>query len=130
MHRTWGLVDRTGYADFWLSSMESKGWLYFGLMGIMATLCIIGIVIFLKNRKQNEWWRWFYLIGGGYVMFDLFAIYIELDLWKTLLSAMFDTKAPYWNILWGPFIALGVVSFGIGTSLIKKIIDRTKLLEQ
>ncbi len=120
IHRIWGLIDRAGYADFWLSLMEGKGWFYFVLMGIMAALCVSGIVLFIKNRGHNYWWRWFYIFGGGYVIFDLFAIYVELDIWKKLLSAMFDTSAPYWNILWGGFITLGLVSFGIGISLIIK----------
>jgi len=82
LHRIWGLIDRKSYADFWLGILESKGVFYFVLMGILAFLCICGIVIFCRNIKNNYWWRWIYLFGGGYLLFDLFAIAIELKIWN------------------------------------------------
>ena len=45
LHRIWGLIDRTSYADFWLGILESKGAFYFALMGILA---------FLFGRKIAE----------------------------------------------------------------------------
>ena len=47
-----------------------------------------------------------YLLGGGYVLFDLLAIAAELLFWHRLLVAMFDTAAWYWSGLWGVFAAL------------------------
>ena len=71
LHRR--LIDRTSYADFWIGILENKGMFYFVLMGILAFLCICGIVLFCKNIKNNYWWRWIYIFGGGYLLFDLFS---------------------------------------------------------
>ena len=120
LHRIWGLIDRKSYADFWLGILESKGVFYFVLMGILAFLCICGIVIFCRNIKNNYWWRWIYLFGGGYLLFDLFAIAIELKIWNDLLLFMFDINSSYWNIVWGCFIVLGAFVFGLGVKLLKK----------
>lgn len=124
LHRVWALIDRVGYSDFWLSVMNNRDLLYFGLMGVMSALCIAGIVLFVKNRGSNYWWRWFYIFGGGYVLFDLFAIFIRLDIWKSLLYKMFDSTSPYWNILWGAFIVLGLISLIIGVLIAKKLYSR------
>ena len=104
--------------------MYNRGWFYFVLMGIMSFLCVAGIVLFIKNKGRNYWWRWFYIFGGGYVLFDLFAILVGLDIWKNLLYKMFDVTSQYWNILWGAFIGLGLISFVIGISITKKLLSR------
>jgi protein-S-isoprenylcysteine O-methyltransferase Ste14 len=78
IHRIWGLFNRKSYADFWLSVMNNRGWLYFLLMGVLLLLCITGIYIFFKNKGNNHWWRWVYIFGGVYLIFDLFAILIKL----------------------------------------------------
>ena len=119
LHRIWGLIDRESYAAFWIGVMESKGLFYFGLMGILAVLCVLGIVTFFRNLHRNYWWRWIYLCGGGYLLFDLFAIATGLEFWHNLLTAMFDVTAPYWNLLWGGFIVLGGFVFVLGCSLLK-----------
>ena len=118
LHRIWGLIDRQAYASFWLHVMESKGIFYFVLMGILAGLCVLGIITFFRCIHHNYWWRWIYLCGGGYVLFDLFAIATGLYFWHELLIAMFDVNASYWNILWGGFILLGAVVFGLGCYLL------------
>ena len=120
LHRIWGLFDRQSYADFWIGIMQRKGMSYFGLMGILALLSICGIVAFFKNRKNNYWWRWVYFCGGGYLLFDLFAIAIELKIWNDLLLFMFDVNSQWWNIVWGFFILLGAFVFGLGVKLIKQ----------
>ena len=117
LHRIWGLIDRTSYADFWIGILESKGIFYFVLMGILAFLCVCGIATFCKNIKNNYWWRWIYIFGGSYVLFDLFAIAIELKVWNALLLFMFDVNSQYWNIVWGFFIILGAFVFCLGMSL-------------
>lgn len=63
LHRIWGLVDRETYAAFWIDVMESKGLFYFVLMGILAVLCVLGMITFFRNLHQNYWWRWIYLCG-------------------------------------------------------------------
>ncbi len=121
LHRIWGLVDRVSYAEFWIGVLETKGIFYFVLMGILAMLCILGIITFIKNRHSNYWWRWIYIFGGAYVMFDLFAIAIGLKFWNKLLLWMFDTDSPYWNITWSFFILLGGLAFVLGIKLLRQI---------
>ena len=104
----------------WIGILENKGVFYFVLMGILAFLCIYGIVIFCKNIKNNYWWRWIYIFGGGYLLFDLFAIAIEWKIWNDLLLFMFDVNSSYWNIVWGFFILLGAFVFCLGVKLLKQ----------
>lgn len=118
MHRIWALVDRQSYAEFWMGIYEEKGVTYFVLMGLLAGLCIIGIVTFIRERKANYLWRWIYVFGGAYVLFDLFAIAIGLEVWKKLLSAMFDTSSALWNPIWLLFIVLGCAVFALGIRLL------------
>lgn len=114
------MIDRESYASFWMGIMEAKGLPYFFIMGILAGLCILGIVMFIRERKANYLWRWIYLFGGAYVLFDLFAIAIGLEMWQKLLAVMFDTASAYWNIIWGFFILLGTAVFVLGISLMIK----------
>ncbi len=118
MHRIWALIDRQSYADFWMGIYEEKGVTYFVLMGLLAGLCILGIVTFIRERKANYLWRWIYVFGGAYVLFDLFAIAIGLEVWKKLLSAMFDTTSALWNPVWLFFIVLGCAVFVLGIRLL------------
>ncbi len=120
LHRIWGLINRESYADFWLDTMENKGFVYFALMIILTSLCVLGIIVFFKNKENNYLWRWIYICGGGYLLFDLFAIAVGLKFWHKLIVAMFDTTAWYWNLLWGGFIALGGAVFALGISLLIK----------
>ena len=120
LHRIWALIDKESYASFWLGVMKSKGLIYFLLMGILSVLCILGIVTFFRERGKNYWWRWIYLCGGAYLLFDLFAIATGLDFWQKLLDKMFDTQSSYWNIIWGFFILLGGFVFVLGISLLIK----------
>jgi uncharacterized membrane protein len=103
-----------------LGILENKGTFYFVLMGILAFLCVCGIVTFWKNKKYNYWWRWIYIFGGSYVLFDLFAIAIELKVWNDLLFFMYDVNSAYWNIVWGFFVALGGSVFYLGAKLLKQ----------
>ena len=120
LHRIWALIDRVSYASFWMGILENKGWPYFVLMGLLAGLCILGIVTFIRERGHNYWWRWIYIGGGSYVLFDLFAIATGMKLWADLLAKMFDVDSPYWNVVWGLFIILGGLVFVLGLSLLKK----------
>ena len=124
LHIIWGLIDRQTYADFWVKTMESKGVLYYLLIGILAVLCIWGIRTFLKNRHNNFWWRWIYIFCGGYLLVDLFAIATGLGFWHELILKMYDIYAPYWNVIWISFILLGGFSFTLG---IKLLLVRKKL---
>ena len=92
LHRIWGLIDRKTYADFWLGILENRGVFYFILMGLLAILCIAGVITFFRNRSSNYWWRWIYLFGGSYVLFDLFAIAVGLDFFMTYTKIANDLK--------------------------------------
>ncbi|MEE1282899.1 MAG: hypothetical protein UHK60_11750 [Acutalibacteraceae bacterium] len=118
LHRIWGLIDRKSYANFWVGLMESKGIMYFVVMILLASLCIVGIITFCKNKGKNYWWRWIYIFGGSYVLFDLFAIAIGLEVWNKLILMMYDINAPYWNVLWLAFILLGGFAFTLGVRLL------------
>ncbi len=118
LHRIWGLIDRKSYADFWVGLMESKGIMYFVVMILLASLCVLGIITFCKNKDKNYWWRWIYIFGGSYVLFDLFAIAIGLEVWNSLILMMYDINAPYWNVLWLAFIFLGGFVFTLGVRLL------------
>ena len=109
---------------FWMGVMESKGIVYFGTMTILAVLCVLGIITFLKNLHHNYWWRWIYIFGGSYILFDLFAIAVGLDFWNNLLLIMYDVNSPYWNIIWSFFVMLGAFVFVLG---IKLLLKRKKL---
>ncbi|MDL2300267.1 hypothetical protein LJC01_01335 [Clostridiaceae bacterium OttesenSCG-928-D20] len=119
IHRIWGLIDRDSYSSYWLSLLNNQGFIYYILMGIMSVLCIAGILVFIRNTGKNHWWRWFYIFGGGYVLFDLCCILVGWSFWNRLLNWMFEVTNPYWNIIWGFFILLGFVSLFIGTFLVK-----------
>lgn len=118
LHRVWGLIDRSSYAEFWIGVLENKGLFYFGLMGLLAALCILGMITFVRNLHNNYWWRWIYLLGSVYVLFDLFAIAAGLEFWNRLLRWMFDVKSSYWNIVWMFFVLLGGFSFVWGVKLL------------
>lgn len=120
LHRIWGLIDREAYAAFWLGVLEEKGVVYYLLMGILALLCLLGIITFFRNLHQNYWWRWIYILGGGYVLFDLFAIAAGLEFWRELLWKMFDVNASCWNFLWCGFIVMGGAVFVLGCLLLQK----------
>ena len=120
LHRIWAVIDRENYASFWLDIMRSRGVIYFLLMGILSTLCILGIVTFVRERGRTYWWRWIYICGGSYLLFDLFAIATRLKFWQELLDKMFDTQAIYWNLVWGFFILLGAFVFVLGIDLMIK----------
>lgn len=120
LHRIWGIIDRKSYADFWLGIMNNRGAFYYILMGTLAFLCILGLVAFFKNVKQNYWWRWIYVFGGSYVLFDLFAISVKFVFWNQLLNRMFDIKAGYWNLIWCGFVLLGGFVFILGIYLLKE----------
>lgn len=120
LHRIWGLINRSSYAEFWISTMENKGIVYFSLMAVLSALCLLGIITFFRELRNNFWWRWIYLCGGSYLLFDLFAIAAGLGFWHDIIIAMFDVNAWYWDLLWGGFILLGAAVFVLGVTLLAK----------
>ena len=118
LHRVWGLVNRKAYSEFWIQAMVQKGAIYYVLMGLLAIPCIMGIATFIRYPHDRYWWRWMYLFGGGYVLFDLVMIATEQLFWRRLILQMFDITAPYWNALWLTFVILGAASLTLGVVLL------------
>lgn len=118
LHRIWGMFDRTSYAGFWIDILENKGLLYFILMGTLAFFCVLGVITFCRNIHNNYWWRWIYLFGGIYVLFDLYAIAVGLEFWNKFLLWMYDVNSPYWNLIWFSFVLLGGFVFVLGIKLL------------
>ena len=90
---------------------------------LLAFLCVLGVVTFCRNIHNNYWWRWIYLFGGIYVLFDLYAIAVGLEFWNKFLLWMYDVNSPYWNLIWFSFVLLGGFVFVLG---IKLLIQRKK----
>lgn len=120
LHRLWGLADRTGYAAFWLGLLQNRGPAYFCLLAALALLCGAGLAVFFRKGARGAWWRWAYLAGGGYVLFDLAAIASGWAPWRALLAWMFQVDNPFWNWIWGGFSLLGLLSLLLGLYLICK----------
>ena len=53
LHRIWAILDRESYASFWLGVMEHRGLSFYLIMGLLALLCLVGIVTFFRERRQN-----------------------------------------------------------------------------
>ena len=79
LHRVWGLLDRESYAAFWLGVLTERGVFYWTLMAALGGMCLLALALFFRCFRERCWWRWVYLFGGGYVLFDLFAIKGECD---------------------------------------------------
>ena len=68
----------------------------------------------LSELGRNPWWRWIYLFGGRYVLFDLPAHCRRPVLWHSLLAWMFDVTSPAGIFLWGFSVLLGGASAALG----------------
>ena len=119
LHRVWALIDRPSYAGFWLGLMTRKGPLYVLLMGVLAGLCVVGMVVFLTSLREKGWWRWVYPLCGGYLLFDLLAIATGWSVWQELITRMYDIASPCWVPLWAAFILLGAASLTLGLLLLR-----------
>lgn len=84
----------------------------------LLLLCISGIAVFVKNIGQNYWWRWVCIFGGGYVLFDVIAVLLGVTWWNDLLLFMSDINNSFWNIIWGGFVLIGILSFSLGVYLL------------
>ena len=89
------------------------------LMLILVVFCLAGIIIFIKNRRNNFWWRWIYIFGGGYVLFDIMAVALNVPIWHNLLRFMFNTGTPYYHFIWGFFCVIGAGALLLGLQIFK-----------
>jgi predicted ferric reductase len=108
-HRIWAFVDSKSYNKFWLNILESRGtfFIIFGLL--LLIMSIIVIIYFIKNFKYKKWWRWIYFFGGVYLIIDTILNLLNNNFIKNVVIKMYTIKQPYYSILWGLFIILGII---------------------
>jgi len=71
----------------------------------------------MKYYKEKKWWRWIYLFGGTYVFFDSILNLFNSNFIKHIVIKMYTLKQPYYNILWGFFVVLGIICIMISRYL-------------
>ena len=76
LHRVWAFIDRERYADFWLFLYNSRDWFYFVLMGIMAALCISGILVFSRIEETIIGGAGFTSLAAG-MLFLIYSPYLS-----------------------------------------------------
>ena len=109
IHRIWAFIDAKAYNNFWLKIVQNRN-VYFYILGIiLIIIAIIVIIYFIKYYKEKKWWRWIYLFGGVYVLIDCILNLSNNDFMKYIVLKMYTLKQPYYNILWGFFIMLGII---------------------
>ena len=108
MHRIWAFIDSKTYNDFWLSVLNNRNVLFNILGTILIILSIVLLIYFLNHYKENKWWRWIYLFGGIYVFVDCILNILNNNVIKYVVIKMYTLKQPFYNILWGFFILLGI----------------------
>ena len=96
------------------------------LMLVLVMFCLVGIITFIKNRGNNFWWRWIYLFGGGYVLFDVAAVVLNVSVWHKLLIFMFDSETPHYYFIWGFFCIAGAGILVLGLRIFKAYISDYK----
>jgi hypothetical protein len=109
IHRIWAFIDSKAYNNFWLGVLDNRGPSFFFLGVLLMILSIVVILYFLKNYKDKKWWRWIYLFGGIYVLFDSILNLLNNNFMINVVIKMYTIAQPYYYILWGLFILLGLV---------------------
>ena len=72
-------------------------------------MSIIVILYFIINFKDKKWWRWIYLFGGIYLIIDNVLNLFNNNFINNVVIKMYTMKQPYYSILWGLFIILGII---------------------
>jgi uncharacterized membrane protein len=109
IHRIWTFVDSKSYNKFWLNILESRGLFLFILGILLFVISIIVILYFIKNYRSKKWWRWIYLFGGIYLIMDTVLNLFNNHFIKNVVIKMYTLKQPYYSVLWGLFIILGII---------------------
>jgi hypothetical protein len=117
IHRIWAFIDSQSYNEFWLNFLEKRDVLFFILGILFIVITIVVILYFIKSYKEKKWWRWVYLFGGVYLFIDIILNLLNNNFIKNIVIKMYTLEQPYYNILWGLFIALGVICIVIGKYL-------------
>ena len=109
IHRIWAFIDVEAYNVFWLNVLKNRN-LFFYILGIiLVPLAIVAIAFFVKYFKEKKWWRWIYLFGGIYVLIDCILNLLDNSFMTYIVIKMYTLKQPFYNILWGFFILVGII---------------------
>jgi len=117
IHRIWAFIDSKSYNKFWLELLENRDISFFILGFLLFIITVIAIIYFIKNFKDKKWWRWIYLFGGIYLVIDSILNLLNVNIIKNIVVKMYTLKQPYYDILWGLFIILGIICFIISKYL-------------
>lgn len=120
IHRIWAFIDPEAYSKFWLGLVSTQGKEYYALGIILVGMSISLIILFVLNIKRLFWWRWFYLIGGLYVLIDVCLNLLEVDFMQRAIVWLFTVEGVLWYIIWGNFVLLGLLSLFLSQWLWKK----------
>ena len=116
-HRIWAFIDKKSYNEFWLNLLKNRGFPFF-ILGVLLLIALIFLMIyFVKSFKEHKWWRWIYLFGGVYLFIDIILNMLNNNFMKNIVIKMYSMEQPYYYILWGIFITLGVICIIIGKYL-------------
>ena len=109
LHRIWAFIDSKSYNEFWLRLLEKREISFFILGILLIIVTIVIILYFIKSFKERKWWRWIYLFGGLYLFIDSILNMLNNNFMKNIVIKMYTIQQPYYNILWGFFIVLGII---------------------
>jgi hypothetical protein len=117
IHRIWAFIDAKAYNDFWLNMLNNRN-IFFYIFGVILIILTLAVIIyFLKHYKEKKWWRWIYLFGGGYVLIDCILNLFKNNFIINIVIKMYTLGQPYYNIVWGFFILLGIICIIISKCL-------------
>jgi len=109
--KIWAFICPKDYNYFWLNILQTRNTIFYILEVTLAVLSLIQIILFLIYFKDKKWWRMIYLFGGIYVFIDSVSYILKSKFLSRILISMYMLKQPYYNILWGFFVFLGIVCF-------------------
>jgi hypothetical protein len=109
IHRIWAFIDSKSYNKFWLNILVSRGAFLYIFGSLLLIISIIVILYFIKNFTDKKCWRWIYLFGGLYLIWDTVLNLLNNDFIKNIVIKMYTIKQPYYSILWVLFIILGII---------------------
>jgi hypothetical protein len=117
LHRIWAFIDSKSYNEFWLNFLEKRDAAFFISCVLFIAVTVVVIFYFIRNYKERKWWRWIYLFGGAYLFMDSVLNLFDNYFIKTIIIQMYTLEQPYYNILWGIFVILGITCIAIGKYL-------------
>jgi len=117
LDRIWVFICPKEYNNFWLDILQSRNTFFYILETTLVIFSLVLIVYFIKYFKEKKWWKWIYLFGGTYVFFDSISNLLNSNLTRRFVINMYTLEQPYYNILWGFFVVLGIICIVIGRYL-------------